>query len=59
MAELDHYVVKLFNWDGSPEIKDWWQTFSRVYCHIYIFGGDLASTRVAKPEVHAEGQTTS
>ena len=24
-----------------------------------IPGGDLASTRVAKPKVHAEGQTTS
>jgi len=23
------------------------------------FGGDLALTRVVKPEVHAEGQTTS
>ena len=30
-----------------------------IYCLKYDLGGDLASTWVAKPEVHAEVQSSS
>ena len=33
--------------------------FTILLDFVLDFGGDLALTRVMKPEVHAEGQTTS
>jgi hypothetical protein len=44
----------------ASAIRDWPGTLCRVYClSISSLGGDLASTWVAKPEVHAEVQDTS
>ena len=44
---------------GATETNFKQGTFRSLCYPTYYFGGDLASTWVAKPEVHAEVQDTS